>query len=99
MTIRNSRAAPPCSADGNGLVRPGFVICSFLGVRDEIDEIAGVGLDSEIKPPASVHACLLDVLGLVVLLGVQGWVLKVLDQKTKLLVAGLFLPRAGQRRN
>jgi hypothetical protein len=56
-----------------------LLVYSFLGVRGEIDEVVGVALDLEIKPPGFVHARLPEVLGLVVLLGVQGWMLKVFD--------------------
>jgi hypothetical protein len=41
--------------------------------------------DHEVESPAAIHPGLPDVAHLVVLLGVQGWMCKLVEQKSKLL--------------
>ena len=50
-----------------------------------VDEMVGITLDAEVKPPATIYTSLPDVACFVVLLGVKGSVSKVSQEVTKLL--------------
>jgi hypothetical protein len=53
-------------------------------MRHDINEVVGVAYDTEIKTPPTIDSGLPDVLGLVVLLGSQGWVAEIAEEMTEL---------------
>ena len=57
---------------------------------DDVEDNIGVAFDREIESPTPIHSGLPDVLAFVVLLGVQGRVVEVLNQKTSLLQEGFL---------
>ena len=56
----------------------------FFGVRDELEDVVRVANDLEVEPPALVDPRLPAIIGFVVLLGVEGRVVQVLNQEIDL---------------
>lgn len=56
----------------------------------DVHEVVNVALDEKVEAPILVDAGLPQVLALVVLPGVQGRVVQVLEQKIKLLIASFL---------